>query len=72
MSDNCRHFRIVGALGITNDHVYAETPDGLIERLRRVPIEPALFTVAQASAPTDRVSGRPPDDRCDGEPVAIE
>ena len=45
-SHNCRHFRIVGALGITNDHLYAETPDWLIERLKRVPIESSLFAAA--------------------------
>jgi hypothetical protein len=53
-SHNCRHFRIVGALGITNDHVYAETPDCLIERLKRVPIEPALFMTAHANPTGER------------------
>jgi hypothetical protein len=33
---NCQHFRIIGALGITNDHVYAETPQWLIDRVKRV------------------------------------
>ena len=53
-SHACRHFRIVGALGITNDHVYAETPDWLIARLRRVPIEPSLLTAAHEQLPPAR------------------
>jgi hypothetical protein len=52
--NNCQHFRIIGALGITNDHVYAETPDGLIARLRRVPIEPSLLTAAHEQLPPAR------------------
>ena len=39
-TENCQHIRIVRALGWTNDHVYAETPDWLISRLRHVPIQP--------------------------------
>ena len=36
---NCEHIRIVRAvLGMTNDQVYAETPDLLIKRLGRFPI----------------------------------
>ncbi len=50
-SNHCQHSRIVGALGITNDHVYAETADWSIARLRRVPIEPSLFTGAAALEP---------------------
>ena len=38
--ENCQHSRIIRALGWTNDHVYAETPDWLISRLRHVPIQP--------------------------------
>ena len=45
---NCQYFRIIGELGFTNDHVYAETPDWLIDRLSRVPIQPASFRSAQA------------------------
>ena len=46
---NCQHFRIIGALGLTNDHVYAETPDWLIERTRQMPIQPVSFGTAGAS-----------------------
>ena len=48
-TENCRHFRIIGALGFTNDHLYAETPDWLISRLARVPIQPASFAVPDAT-----------------------
>jgi hypothetical protein len=37
---NCQYSRIIGALGFTNDHLYAETPDRLITRLDRVQIKP--------------------------------
>ena len=47
-TENCQHFRIIGALGFTNDHVYAETPDWLISRLSRVPIQPASFASPDA------------------------
>ena len=50
----CQHIKIVGALGVTNDHVYAETPDWVITRLSRVPIQPALFASAgQDEAPAN-------------------
>ncbi len=42
-TEHCQYSRIVGALGLTNDHVYAETPDWLIRRLSGVPIRPASF-----------------------------
>ena len=42
-TENCPHTRIIRALGLTNDHVYAETADWLISRLRRTPIQPATF-----------------------------
>jgi hypothetical protein len=42
-AENCQHVPIIRALGYTNDHVYAETPDWLISRLSRVPVQPALF-----------------------------
>ena len=45
----CQHFPIIGALGITNDHVYAETPESLLAELGRVPIEPASFPVASVT-----------------------
>jgi hypothetical protein len=40
-AENCQHTRIVRALGFTNDHVYAETPDWVISRLSRVEIHRA-------------------------------
>jgi hypothetical protein len=42
-SENCQHIQIIRALGYTNDHVYAETPDWLIRRLSRVSVQSALF-----------------------------
>jgi hypothetical protein len=42
-TQNCQHIRIIGALGFTNDHLYAETPEWLIGRLNRAPIQPASF-----------------------------
>ena len=47
-TENCQHTRIIRALGWTNDHVYAETPDWLIRRLSQVPIQTALFQSADA------------------------
>ena len=40
-AENCQHIRIIRALGFTNEHVYAETPDWLINRLSRVEIHGA-------------------------------
>src|SRR5271168_3849200 len=40
-TENCQHARIVRELGLTNDHVYAETDERLISRLSVVPIRPA-------------------------------
>ena len=48
-TQNCQHTRIVRALGFTNDHVYAETPDWLISRFGRVPIQPASFAIPGAT-----------------------
>jgi hypothetical protein len=45
---NCAHSRIIGALGFTNDHLYAETPEWLITRLNRAPIQPASSEIASA------------------------
>ncbi len=52
------------ALGVTNGHLYAETPDWLISRLRRTPVQPSLFTKnvarsANGASPilTNRASG---------------
>ena len=36
---NCTHINIIRALGFTNDHLYAETPDWSIKLLRLAPIE---------------------------------
>src|SRR5580693_2084271 len=47
-TENCQHTRIIRALGWTNDHVYAETPDWVIRRLSQVPIQTALFQSADA------------------------
>ena len=42
-TQNCQYSRIIGSLGFTSDHVYAESSDWLIGRLSRVPIQPASF-----------------------------
>ena len=47
-AENCQHIRIIRALGFTNEHLYAETADWLISRLRRVPIQPASFVSPDA------------------------
>jgi hypothetical protein len=47
-AENCQHIRILRALGFTNEHLYAETADWLISRLRRVPIQPASFVSPDA------------------------
>ena len=44
----CTHTRVLAALGMTNDHLYAETPERLITRLNRLPIQPASFASASA------------------------
>ena len=44
-TQNCQYSRIIGALGLTNDRVYAETSDWLISRLSRVPIEAVSLRV---------------------------
>ena len=36
-TENCQHIRIIRALGYTNDHVYAETPDLLITSTWAIP-----------------------------------
>ena len=48
-AENCQHIRVIRALGITNEHLYAETADGLISRLSPVPIQPASFVSADAN-----------------------
>jgi hypothetical protein len=42
-TENCQYIRIIRALGFTNDHVYAETPDWLVSWWSRVEVVPALF-----------------------------
>ena len=49
-TQNCPYARIIGALGITNDRVYAETPDRLISQLSVVPIRPATFKSSNGNA----------------------
>src|SRR5690242_6478803 len=46
-TENCQHTPIIRALGWTNDHLYAETTDLLIDRLSRVPIQPASWKSSQ-------------------------
>jgi hypothetical protein len=46
---NCQHFRIIGALGFPNAHVYVSTSDWLITRTRQTPIQPVSFGIAGAS-----------------------
>ncbi len=72
-SQNCQYARILGALGLTNDRVYAETPERLISRLSVVPIRPASFKSSNGkgnnevgASATEGVNGSaetlPPDD----------
>ncbi len=42
-AERCRYARIVSALGFTNDLLYEDTPDWLVGRLKRVPIQTSLF-----------------------------
>jgi hypothetical protein len=51
----CHYFQIVGSLGLTNDHVYEETPDWLINRLRRYPIQPASPKVPNSNGNNEAV-----------------
>ena len=39
-AENCTHLKVIRAVGFTNDQLYAETPDWLISRLRRIAVEP--------------------------------
>ena len=55
-NENCQYVRIIGALGFTNDHVYAETPDWLISRLLRVQVQPAPFESLSAHVPSETAS----------------
>ena len=45
---NCTHINIIRALGFTNDHLYAATPDWLISQLGRVEIQPSIFATHDA------------------------
>jgi hypothetical protein len=46
---NCTHSRIVKALGLTNEHVYGETPDAWVRRLALVPVQSTSLFVTSAS-----------------------
>ena len=48
-----RHSRIVSALGLTNEHLYAETPDGWVRRLALVPVQSASPSVTRPSRAED-------------------
>jgi hypothetical protein len=37
---NCTHLNVIRALGLSNDLLYAETPDWLISQLRRIGVGP--------------------------------
>ncbi len=50
---NCAHSRIVSALGLTNEHLYAETPDGWVRRLALVPVQSASPSVTRPSRAED-------------------
>jgi hypothetical protein len=54
-AENCQHIRIVRALGFTNEHVYAETPDWVISRLSHVEIHRAESKITDV--PDDRDHG---------------
>ena len=45
---SCQHLRILGAVGWTNEYLYAETSERLISQLRRLAIQPASFGNAEA------------------------
>ncbi len=47
-AQKCAFSRIIASLGWTNEHVYQETPDWLIGRLRRAPIQPSSFRSGNA------------------------
>ncbi len=42
-TQKCQEIRIIRALGFTTEHVYEETPEWLINRLKHAPIQPASF-----------------------------
>ena len=50
---NCAHSRIVSALGLTNEHLYAETPEGWVRRLALVPVQTASRSVTAPSREQD-------------------
>ena len=57
-AENCQHIRIVRAIGFTNEHVYAETPDWVISRLSRVEIHRAESKITDV--PDDHDQGLAP------------
>jgi hypothetical protein len=48
-SHKCQYSRIVASLGWTNDHVYAETPEWLISRLKGVPTHVAPLEITSTN-----------------------
>ena len=48
-AENCQHIRIIRALGFTNDHVYAETPEWLINSV----LGPGAAIAPTAASPGD-------------------
>ena len=59
---NCPHSRVVAALGLTNDRVYAETPDELISELGRAPDRAGVLRIGRRRALGRRLGdlgGRP-------------
>ena len=55
-TEHCSYSRIIGALGFTNDDVYAETPEWLISRLNRAQIQSAWFASSDATAKSEVAS----------------
>ena len=56
-AENCQHIRIIRAIGFTNEHVYAETPDWVISRLSRVEIHRAESQMTDVSDDHDHGLG---------------
>jgi hypothetical protein len=62
-TEKCDQLRIVRTLGLSMDHVYAETPDWLISRLRSFPIQRASFGSPDARAANEVVNSSIPEIR---------
>ena len=52
-ANKCAFSKIIGALGMANEHVFCETPDRVVSRLSRVPIQPSCFAEASPKASDD-------------------